>query len=358
MCLKQSFTHNLEQLANLVLSHGRGNWFFHRPEFLKALYDAFTEHDRSCIKTGKEVNGISSTTHGIIAQCSDGTTESGSIIIGADGTHSTVRSIMAARALEGGRDETTSGENSFLATYRALWGTIPMIEGMEPNEAWDCHGFGSSSQVFFGRGRGWFVIYEKLETPTRESRMYTRRDMDNYAENLENLPMTDKLSVRDVYAASHSCGMSDLVEGLSKTWSWNRTVLIGDAVNAQTPVLGLGFNSGVQDVVALTNALQRVVLQRDGEEVETEVIQKVFEDYEALRRRDASYSFQKSARETRLHAWNTKASRLLDRYIIPATRSSRKIYDGTIGLIVSRGLSLDFAEEKDPQDGRLPWVNQ
>lgn len=338
-------------------NHGRGNWYFHQPQLVSALYDALSESDKFRIKTSKEVTDIDAEFESMIVHCSDGTAEEGSLVIGADGTDSMVRDMMRINALAEDPKAAVNATLPFAASYRVLWGTIPMAENMTANEGWECHGKGYSSQMFFGRGRGWFVVYEKLKKPTRGLRNYTEKDMYSCAARLANLPMTNKMRLRDVYAVSHSAGMADLGEGLVRRFAWGRSVLIGEAGNKQTSHLGLALNSGVQDVVALTNTLRKLVQHHDErhELVETETVHLALRKYDSIRRADALHGSRTSARAARLHSWNGRALQLYDRYFLPSKGTSRKNYDNTIGTIISRGMLLDFLPETDPQYGRIPW---
>lgn len=310
--------------------------------------------------TEMAVTDIDVSEHGAKVLCADGTVEECDLVIGTDGAHSTAGDIMHAKALAGAHKATGGDENPFPISYRALWGTVPTVEGMEPNQAWDCRGFGTSTQLFLGRGRGWFFVYEKHNASTGEHRVYDKDEMDQFARNLGELPMTDKLSLRDVYAASHSCGMSDVGEGMMNTFAWNRTVLVGDAMVQQAPICGLGLNSGVQDVVALVNVLSKLVRhQHDAlEPLGHAAVQKALKTYGNMRRDDALHSLQVSKKEVRLHTWDTRALWLSDRYGVPTTSVGRRIYDRTMSTMFSCGLILAFANEHDPQAGRIPWVHR
>lgn len=342
-----------------VYSQGRGNWFFNQPELLETLYEALSRVDRSRVKTGKEVFKITTSDAGAIAHCTDGTVENGSIVIGADGVHSRVRDIMRADALRTDPKAVVNDKKPFVATYRALWGIIPMTGAMDPSEAWDCRGTGSSSQLFLGRGRGWFIVYEKLDRPTRERRIYTQMDRYEFSRKHDKLHMTDKLSFRDIYGASHSCGMADLTEGQLRTFSRNRITLIGSAATNQTPIYGLGFNSGVQDVVALTNILRRLVLQVGHRHpISTEVVKRAFYEYDRSRRKYSVQCMKISARSTRVHIGDSKLLCLLDRYIVPCDGAGRKIYDKTLDALFGRGLTLDSVKENEPLNGLRPWANR
>jgi 2-polyprenyl-6-methoxyphenol hydroxylase-like FAD-dependent oxidoreductase len=341
----------------MVNSHGIGMWFFHRPELLKSLYDTLSDIDKACIKTGKEVIDIETTRDGVKVLCADGSSEQGSIVIGADGVSSIVRDIMRRRALQDDPDAAVNDEKPFLATYRAMWGTVPMIQDMTGSESWDTRGSGQSAQLFLGRGRGWFFVYEKLDKPTRDWKSYNQEDKDEYARKFADLPMTDTVRFREIYAASHSSGMSDLGEGMLKILSWNRIALVGDAATKHAPNFGLGFNSGVQDVVGLVNRLRLLVRNSGDRSIDATAIRQVFQSYELARQNDARRCLQTAAAGARLHAWDSWKIWFSDRYVVPLKGTNKQIFAMRMSDMFRRGLVLDFLTENQIPSGTMSWVH-
>jgi 2-polyprenyl-6-methoxyphenol hydroxylase-like FAD-dependent oxidoreductase len=64
-----------------------------RTRFLEVLYDKLPDN-KNKVLTGKSVLGIEQGENGVLVRLQDGSVESGDIVIGADGVHSTVRGIM------------------------------------------------------------------------------------------------------------------------------------------------------------------------------------------------------------------------------------------------------------------------
>ena len=65
---------------------------FERMTFIEMLYDQLPE--KSKVKTGKRIVDIKEDKNGVQVILDDGTSESGDIVIGADGVHSFVRDHM------------------------------------------------------------------------------------------------------------------------------------------------------------------------------------------------------------------------------------------------------------------------
>ncbi len=92
------FTHCLQSPllfgnGNLTTrSHGQDILLLERREFLQILYDQLP--DRTPIRMGCTVKNVKHTIEGVAVELSDGTLETGDVLLGCDGVHSLVRSAM------------------------------------------------------------------------------------------------------------------------------------------------------------------------------------------------------------------------------------------------------------------------
>jgi 2-polyprenyl-6-methoxyphenol hydroxylase-like FAD-dependent oxidoreductase len=330
----------------------------HRPDLLQTLYDTLSTADKARVSTGKRVVEIVSNEDGVIVTCDDGTSFNGSVVIGADGVHSLVRDEMRRLALMQSPTAVVNDKHPLLTTFRCLFGTTSLIPGlMVSGESWGGHGNGLSTQLFVGRDKAWFFVYERLDQPRKETVHYSAKDASQYAERLGHLSMTDKLTFKDVYAVTRNCGLTDLEEGTMKVFSWDRLALIGDAVNKQTPNVGNGYNSGVQDLVVLTTGFRRLLDKEPSGTISTESIKEVLRDYQTTREQDAIETHGKSARATRMQTWSTWFLWLMERYVVPLAKLDRFFFSKVINEWVSNGRVLPFLEEKSLQWGKIPWVN-
>lgn len=103
---------------------------------------------------------------------------------------------------------------------------------------------------------------------------------------------------------SGDVGLINLEEGLLDTWAWKRIVLVGDAVRKLEPHAGLGYNSGVTDLVVLINGLRR--LSSNGQArapPTTEDLEALFSAYQAQRMEDTPAIVAMSERRARMCAW-------------------------------------------------------
>ncbi|KAK8099895.1 hypothetical protein PG999_010269 [Apiospora kogelbergensis] len=243
-------------------SHGVRAHAYHRLHVMQVLYETLAPASKQKILTGKKVVDIQTTRDGVQVHCLDNTTYEGSIVIGADGVHSKTRGFMRSMALAAGADPATvNPEKPLIASYRCMWGTFPTPAGSLPGDADNCHGPKQSASIIHGKDWSWFFMYECLDEPTQARRDYTAADMEAFAGRLGEMHVSPTLQFKTVWAARFPgcAGMSNLPEGAVAHWSWGRVVLAGDAGWKVTPNMGMGYNSGVQCAVALTNALHELV---------------------------------------------------------------------------------------------------
>ena len=66
--------------------------FINRQTLLKSLYNSVSRKERLLV--GKRVSRVDCNQDRIVAQCKDGTSYEGAVIVGADGVHSMVRQEM------------------------------------------------------------------------------------------------------------------------------------------------------------------------------------------------------------------------------------------------------------------------
>lgn len=334
---------------------------FHRQDVLKILYDNLSPESKSRVHTSKKVVNVQTFPDGVRVLCADGSTYEGTIVIGADGVYSKTRNFMRKLALEASPTAPVNAEKPYTAFYKCMWGTVPIPAGLSPGDHLDCHTDDGVSAMFLtGRDRGWFFMFGLLDSPTQERRNYSEDDMEAYAESLADLHIGPGLKFREVWKSRHSAGMSNLDEGVLDHWSWNRVVLMGDAVHKVTPNAGWGLNSGIQDVAVLTNGLTRLLRCQDS--VPTlDQLSKVFAVYHGARKENMQQVFDFSATQTRQSArdksWTSWGYKLMETItnMIPRCDWVMIRYKGS--KLVSMGHALDFLGGKEPFSGAMPWAH-
>lgn len=346
--------------SSLIFFHSLGArpTIFHRADIVSLLYDSLSKADKTCILMEKTVTDVATQKDGIEVRCGDGSIFRGSMVIGADGVNSKIRQTMRELAIKASAPNVNE-EKPYLSCYKVLWCTFPRQPCNDPGDSVEIHGKDVSLQCLNSQKRSWLFIYERLEQPTRERAFYSQEDVEGFAKRHGDLAIGEQLKVKDVFPKRSTAGMSNLEEGIVKHWSWDRMVLVGDACHKFTPNQGLGYNNGVQDIVALLNELNREISSehRSGDAaVPLESLAGVFSRYQAARMELLRKDYKASAGWTRMSAWENKINHLLDRYVLPAIPKMDELaLSYIISPPVSRTLVLDFVESEEPFQGKIPW---
>ncbi|KAK3374154.1 hypothetical protein B0T24DRAFT_288829 [Lasiosphaeria ovina] len=347
---------------------GEHFYMCHRADLLQTLYDTLPDAAKARVLTGKRVQAIEVSDSGVRVGCEDGSWETGSIVFGADGVHSKVRRLAREAALEENPEAKTDPVQPFLTSFEGLFGNSPLdaLPSFSPGELNEVHSFGTDIQVFAGRERVWWIVYHKLDEPTREPLKYSDKDRDAFADKVGHLHISDKLTFRDIYAVRNSGCAVALEEGSLKHWGWKRIVMLGDSSNKMTANLGMGMNCAIQDVVILVNHL-RSLLSKMGapgsgpsaaaaETIDTPTLERLFDAYWAEHNKFSPKFTYLSARDVRICSWSTYVRYFLDRWLYPPIGMRRFIFRFIVARFMSRGRVFDFLEIKNNFSGTVPWT--
>ena len=330
-------------------SHGYSIGICHRPHLAEVLYENLPDSLKSRVLTDKRVVDVEVSEYGAKVVCADGSMHEGSIVLGTDGVRSTIRQHV--QALQSGirvEDLPEQQKNPYVITYRAAFGSIPVLPGLDPGYRWDGVQDGLTTQIVQGHKRGWFGVYEKLDVPRTTYRKYTAADRAAVLDKWADLDMAPGWKVRDVRAqGTDEGGLIELEEGIMKEpWYWRRLVLAGDAVRKMEPHAGLGYNCGVSDVIALANGMRQLLRDCGDEAPSTAALEKLFAQYTAERAADTELAAEVSAKAIRLLAWLTPMHRFMAKYVIPYVPLSRWSYESKIAPFIDRAPLLEGMGER------------
>lgn len=267
-------------------------YFIDRKILLETLYQGLSESSRSKVRDHEGVESISEHENGVTVTTDKGNVVEGSILVGADGVHSTVRQFMAKLASTTSPKDAATLAGSYLKTrYRILTCTSSNLFANDPtkrflkngamnNAYYPEHGVGTLS-VAGVDGRIFWAIYIANPTQTAyPSTRYEQADIDKAIKKWGHLNFNADYTVNDLWESRLGVNMIPMEEGVLPT-KWNsggRIVLVGDAVHKATANLGMGGNLCADDVCCLVNGLH-ALLEKKKEPSTTELV-RVFDAYE------------------------------------------------------------------------------
>lgn len=322
------------------------------------MYNGLPPDAREKILTSKKLVDIETNDSGVVVKCDDGSTYRGSMVMGADGVHSTTRRLMRDIALKENPSRTWDPVNPYTATYQLLFGAFPLPS--DSGLGYDIQARDKCIMYLSGPKRGWIFLYKRLPQPTSERTVYTDEDVETLAAEFAEFPLTQSVKVKDVWETRHGAGLTNLEEGIVKHWSLGRIVLVGDACHKFTTHVGLGLNNGIQDIVALCNILRGANPTTPEKSLNYSSLRKVFEAYETLRKSSSSSlhaDLLNSGLETRMHAWANPAYYLISRWLMIPNFAEDLLMKFGILPQFRKGLVLDYVPGEEPMRGQLSWLH-
>ncbi|PXX71564.1 2-polyprenyl-6-methoxyphenol hydroxylase-like FAD-dependent oxidoreductase [Nocardia tenerifensis] len=301
--------------------------------------------DLDGVHFGKQCTSYESTPTGVVAHFADGTTATGDVLVGADGSSSVIRAQYLPGA---GLDDT------------GLWGItgkIPLTDGVRallPPRVRD-------GVAIFAGPRGDSCVFHVVDLPWDAQGQPKPRVDDAQAELLRRWDglrydtTHDYIMFGFASAASSLPGdlldmpgapLYDLVQSRVSRWHptlrallatadpatcfplnirtsrpltpWpsSAVTLIGDAVHTMTPGRGVGANTALRDAAALCDALIRV---RNGETTVLEAISR----YEAAMRDYANLAVERSRK--RMNAQDPVYKPYIGRFVLASRRTGMRL---------------------------------
>jgi len=335
------------------------------------------------IHKGKQVTDIEVHDTGVIVHCADGSSHAGSIVLGADGIHSTVRRVMKTTSVKTDKqqqqqqqktedsnnnndnnDSNNNKNNNIKSTYAALFGAInpnpssdkPPQPSLPPHVFYEMHGQDAMLQAMHCKSIIYFTIYGRLPegpTPLSPTR-FTESEKQAFAARWADYHCAPGIKVSDMVAQADWTQMVHLEEGVIEKWYGERVVLVGDSVHKMTPNLGLGYNMAVQSAVALVNRLRKVLEESKAPSAAV-LNDKVFAPYQAARKKNATGSMDLSGMGLRFASWDGWLAKVVDRHVMPRINGDVLLLKLKAAGLILEGITLDFAEEKGFRDGTKKW---
>ncbi len=219
------------------------------------------------LETGKRLVNASVTADGVTAHFEDGTQATGDLLIGADGIHSRVRSIIDPQAPP--------------PRYVGLIGLGGVAVAPEVSPLPETFTFAFGKRAFFGWVSSptgetyWFVNMPYAQEPDRQTlRKITPQE---WKRQLIELFADDATPALTLIRAT--CDQDGFIPTISHDlsavpfWHQGAMVLIGDAAHTTTPSSGQGASLALEDSIVLAKSLRDV-----------SPLSHALQSYEALRR--------------------------------------------------------------------------
>ncbi|KAH8156932.1 hypothetical protein CIB48_g11318 [Xylaria polymorpha] len=321
----------------------------HYPTLLDGL-----KGSESKIRTGVGIDDIKMTENGVRVRLSDGSIEEGSIVIGADGVHSQTRGIMQRLAKEAGND-IAKDEDPIVSNYQIMYGRAKYVPNAEVKNFYETHGTYMSSQISADHKRMHFGIYRKLPNPTTElKKEYTEEEVAEFVEAFSDVMVMPKLSFPELYKNCEWTKLVNQQEGLMKHWYHGRIVLAGDSCAQMTAAAGMGVNNGMQSAILLVNKLHEALSNNPNPD--TEALERVFEEYQNIRREESQFICGVAARMIRINTWDSYMSWFMGDVVFPWMMSDEKVMAKVGHDLLRKMRKFDFIQA-DLKEGKIPWAS-
>ncbi|KAF9177802.1 hypothetical protein BGZ49_005494, partial [Haplosporangium sp. Z 27] len=246
---------------------GYHNQIFARPKFYDILRSRVPEHK---INFKKKIIRTEEKEGKVTIHCSDDTSYTGDILIGADGAYSAVRQNMYKQMDEKGILPKSDLED-FSISYITMVGVATPPNPEKYPQLKDEHS--SFNQIIYGDGGNCYVItlpdnqiswgfgIQLTEADVKhlksQNAEWGPEANDATLTKYRDFPCPLGGTMGDIFDATPKELISKvfLEEKLFKTWHHGRTVLIGDACHKLHPAGGQGGRNAIDDAVVIANCL-------------------------------------------------------------------------------------------------------
>ncbi|KAH6645371.1 hypothetical protein BKA67DRAFT_526716 [Truncatella angustata] len=335
---------------------GVGYILLERREFLQILYDSLP--DKSYIKTGCGVKEVKHVGDQIQVTLHNGQVETGDIVLGCDGAHSTVRSVMWEHANKITPGLITSKEKANYRTdWKAVIGVAPQMPGLGVQDMTSVSDKGRTFIAFSQADRIYFFFIFRVDKPYTWPARPSSKDADRDAlvESVADHPISDTLLFGELWKKRIRGELLYLEDGVYEHWHSGRIVLTGDAVHKFTPNMGFGGNCGIESTAVLCNHLNRLLREGKGRKPSQEQLTEIFELYQNRQVPRMKEISELCRLVTKVQAWETPYHKFVDTWVFPM--QSDKELANQLTEIIRRGAKLDYVDDAGFGPGTVTWID-
>ncbi|EED19835.1 FAD-dependent monooxygenase, putative [Talaromyces stipitatus ATCC 10500] len=335
--------------------HGYPIPVLERRRFLEIMYEALS--DKSAVKPHTEVVDIIDSEDGVKVVLADGGIEEGDLVLGVDGVHSLVRSLMWRNANTAVPGMITANEKkSLYADYSLLIGFSETKAEMSQSDLTCTHYPGKSFLVIGGKKHTfWFVFFKNERVHWPALPRWTKADAERRAAECMDCPISETQVFGELWKTAIRTELVNVEEGLFKHMFFGRVVLAGDAVHKMTPNIGLGGNSAMESIVVLTNLLNKAIKEHPQGKPDRAALQSLLTEYQKERQVRMRQFIDFSSLATKTQAWENLWYKILSRVIpfLPDDTFAKQA-----SALFKAAPKLDFVPVPGNLKGTVKWDDE
>ncbi|KAK3342064.1 FAD binding domain protein [Lasiosphaeria hispida] len=336
-------------------NHGVDILPLERRKFLEVMYERLP--DKNVVRTSSKIKEIKHLASGVEVELSDGSIERGDMVLGCDGVHSFVRSLMWDQAEATSPGLIPAKEKTAFKTYwKCLIGIGPPASSLGGSDSTMVHNTGYSHLVLAQPHCTFFFVFFLLDKPFNASDRvrYTDEDAEALAATVADDPLSESLTFGDLWRRRVRGALISLEEGILEHWHHGRIALAGDAVHKMTPNIALGGNTAIEDIIVLTNHLHHLLQTQP--RPDTASLAKTFAAYQAERMARIKWATNTSGLMSRIQAQTTTFHKLGAWLLVRLP--DRGAADKLLADYIRAGPKLDFLRVQGFPRGKLAWGDE
>ncbi|KAJ6007764.1 hypothetical protein N7540_011740 [Penicillium herquei] len=298
--------------------HGYPVVFLDRCTLIQILYDNIEQKDK--ILTSERVTSIENHPSHVSITTKSGKTFTGSILVGGDGIHSTVREKMWEEAKKSDPAWFDPSEKEALpVTWSCIFG---ISEGVPIEKGTMTSVFNEHFSYLIPSGPGnktyWFLVNNLgKKVYGSEIPRFTKEEELVLAKQHWDDMITPTVRFSDLYESKISSVYTTLPEYVFKKWYYKRTITIGDAAHKIEPLTGQGGNSAIETAAALTNNIVAAMKLCPLQGLSTEDITSILEKTQSQREERMQSLLLGAHKRQRLECMESPLLKFIAKFVFP-----------------------------------------
>ncbi|KAJ5701737.1 hypothetical protein N7488_009285 [Penicillium malachiteum] len=298
--------------------HGYPVVFLDRCTLIQILYDHIKQKDR--VLTSEPVVSIENHSSHVSVTTKAGKTFTGSILVGGDGIHSTVREKMWEEANKSDPTWFDPAEKEALpVTWSCIFG---ISEGVQIEKGTMSSVFNEHFSYLIPSGPRdktyWFLVNNiGKKVYGSDIPRYTKEEELALVKQHWDDVITPTVRFSDLYKNKTNSVYTTLPEYVYKKWYYKRTITIGDAAHKLEPLTGQGGNSAIETAAALTNNIVAAMKLCPLQEISTEDVTSLLENTQSQREERMQSLLKAAHKRQRLDCMESPLLKFIANFVFP-----------------------------------------